>query len=361
MAESALGHIDQDLAAHFQEHLDQEAAPTETPEAKEDQSSSDSPNEPNVEAPSQEEEGVQEESEEEGGAEEVAQEEGAEAKEEGGEEAGDPEYIDTWDALAESLEFDPTELLNHLQIPGRADGETVSLADAVDQYRRGPDLDAAAQARIDSVSEELREDSKKRYGELEKLTSRMISKIERHRAPQGGWDELRARDPSEYIRLTELQSADRADAEAAISSLEEEAARNTEASKKADEKNEREQTELTYKLRPDWRDAKVGRAAFDEIQGYLQTSGFNQEQMDSLIDARSIITVWKAAQYDKSQRKKPRLLKRLRKLPTKHVKATARDEVAPTSAREKERGATLDRFRKSGKIKDAVSLFEEHL
>lgn len=356
MAESVLGHVDQDVAARFQLILDEEAVGTQPPDQKEDQSTSEGTD---AEEASETQEGSEEEaSEETPAAEETSEETVAAAP---ADEETEAEYIDSWDDLAASLEFDPQELLDHLQIPGRAEGETISLSEAVNQYRSGPDLDAAARAEVDSVTAGLREDSKKRFSELETLTARMIGKIERHRAPAGGWDALRDSDPSEYIRLTEAQNADRADAEAAIASLQAEAQRHESEDKKLQERIEQEQTALTYKLRPDWRDAKVGRAAFEEIQGYLKTSGFSPEQVDSLIDARSIITVWKAAQYDKSQAKKPRLLKRLRKLPAKHVKASARDETAPVAAQQKEHDAALDKFRKSGQIKDAVSLFGEHI
>ena len=52
----------------------------------------------------------------------------------------------------------------------------------------------------------------------------MIAKIERHKPPQGGRAALKGENPPEYIRLMELQQADRADAESAIKALETEVA-----------------------------------------------------------------------------------------------------------------------------------------
>ncbi len=354
MASSVISHVDTDVQAAFQNYLEIEEAPLGDTAPPLKAASEETP--AKEEAPEVEEPAVETAAEEEETTEDPQLKADAEKAAE-----SEAEYIDTWSEMAESLEFDPNELLNHLQIEGR-DGEgMVSLAATVDHYRRGPDMDAATRVEVDRVTSELREEAAGRFKELEQLTARMIAKIERHKPPQGGWPALKSENPTEYIRLTEAHQADRTDAEAAIKALETEADRMKKEGDKTDAKYEQEQSSLTFKMRPDWRDEAVGKVAYEDIRQHLAASNYTPDEIRGLVDARSILIAWQAAQYAKSQAKKPRLLKRLRKLPAKHVAASARDEEAPGREQNKARQATLDKFRETGKIEDGMALFEEHV
>ena len=100
-----------------------------------------------------------------------------------------------------------------------------------------------------------------------------------------------------------------------------------------------------------------------EIQGYLVNSGFTPDQIESLEDANSILTVWRAAQWEKLQAKKPETKKRLRLLP-RTLRGTARDDAANNNIEQVELDRS-DRLRQnlkeSGSVEDAAALLEGYL
>ena len=119
-----------------------------------------------------------------------------------------------------------------------------------------------------------------------------------------------------------------------------------------------EQVQTLYRLRPDWQEADRGRVAMSEVTDYLTKTGYPQEQIDALEDARSILTVWKAAQWEKLQAKKPGVKKRLRLLP-RTLRAGAREDVAVLSneqAKAKDVEVLRDRLTETGSVDDAAAL-----
>ena len=277
---------------------------------------------------------------------------------EGEEELDAGQVIDTWDELAQSFEVDPQDLLSHMTVPD-AQGNAVSLADVVEAYNdpASTHLEEQVQARVETI----RAASDTAMQELTAATAQVIARVQQHRAPDGGWDALRQSDPAEYIRQREMQDSDRRSAQDALDLMDRETARREGEDSSAKEQYLQQQAKLTYQLMPGWRDPNAGRAAQQEIHDYLVRSGFSKDQIEVLDDARSIVTVWKAAQWDRAQKAKPLRLKRLKGLPTKHVGATARDDTPRANAQQKEHNAALKKFEKSGNLEDALSLFEEHV
>lgn len=341
-----LGQPQDDIARSIESYLDAtEGAANAAPEPEEAPQAS-APAETDDEAARQEE---------------PAEAEAAEAAPaEADEAAGEVEVINTLAELAQSFEVEEQELLDHLQIEG-PDGSMVPLSSAIQAFREGPQLDKAFQAEVEKARTELQKRADEELGQLQQLTYRLIQRVEGQKEPTGGWDRLRQENPAEYIRLREQQEAERADARAAMDALERHRAEREAQEAELAKRYEAEQGELLFKLRPDWQDPKAGRAAFEEVQAYLSEKGFTPEQQANLVDARSIVTVWEAAQYRKLQQKKPELRKRLRRLPTKSVRQVARDERARETAAAKERASRFGRLRDTGRVEDAAALFEEML
>lgn len=293
------------------------------------------------------------------GEEEEPSEEGEETPD--SRESGDNDVIDTVADLAASFEIEENDFLDHLQISGREGEEAVSLSTMVDHYRNAPAETEAVRTEIETERTKIRATSDEFLTRLQDVTARIVARVDQQREPDGGWEKLRASNPAEYIRLRELEQSDRAQASESIALMREETERRSKEDDAVYDRYVRAEADKTFRLRPDWKTPAVAKAAHDDINSYLTGHGFEQEQVDQLVDANSIICVWKAAQYDKQQAAKPGVRKRLSKLPRKHLRATARDETVRNVAQDKQRKAISDKFRNSGKIEDALELFGEHV
>lgn len=355
---AAIDEISDDVAAGFDKYLSQ-SDPWTGEEITPESGSQETP--PAAAYPDPEAERLEVEDE----AEEEEREDNPEAGEgdpqpelEAGAE-GEDDVINTVAELAETFEVDETEFLEHMHVPGREGEELVSLKSIIDNYRSGNVESEAGRVELEKERDELRASTEKELQSLQEATARIIGRIQTQQEPEGGWDALRASNPGEYIRLKELHDSDRAEAERAINLMNEAAARKERDDNAAYERHVAEQARKTFRLRPDWTNAQVGKKAHEEINEYLQRHGFNQDIIEGLVDANSIICVWKAAQYDKQQAAKPGLRKRLSKLPRKHLAPTARNETARNDAQHKRRNAVREKFRKSGTPEDMAALLME--
>jgi hypothetical protein len=365
---SQITEVNPEVQAGFERFLDQSEVPVATENSSDSESQDSAPAEvePNREEARLEDqesgpEPVSAQAEDELAPEGDESAEGADEQAAAAPESGDNDVIDTVADLAASFEIEENEFLEHLQIAGRDGEESVSLSTMVDHYRNAPAETEAARTEIETERTNLRASSDQFLTRLQDVTARIVARVDQQREPDGGWEKLRASNPAEYIRLRELEQSDRAQASEAIGLMREETDRR---SKEDDAKYDvyvREEANKTFRLRPEWKTPAVAKAAHDDINSYLTNHGFEQEQIDQLVDANSIICVWKAAQYDKQQAAKPGVRKRLSKLPRKHLRTTARDETVRNVARDKQRKDVSDKFRQSGKIEDALALFGEHV
>lgn len=345
--------VNQDVAGGFERYLDQ-SHPDTGEEKQVAEKTPDTTQQDDDEVEPQEEEETRQAADDE---EEVVVEEPGEETET---VAAEGDTIETWTDLADVLEIEPDELLEHIQIQGRGEGN-ISLSHIVEQWRNAPEANAESVARADAERTTQREEHKQVVDDLKRVTLGMIQRHDSQARPQEFWDKLRREDPAEYIRQTEQRTAEKHDIDTAFSQLQAEEERSSKEDDAAQQAYADEQADLVFKLRPDWQEPLQGKAAHEDISGYLQRNGFSQDQQEGLVDARSIVTVWKAAQYDKGQKAKPGLKKRLRKLPKKHIRASARNETTRNTARDKKRDSALDNFRKTGRIEDGAAFFEEHL
>ena len=353
MAQGGLqGGVDPQVAAGFEAYLSNE------PEFQETQSEEEVRPTKEAQAPVEEEQPETVEQTEETTEETVEQALSPDDEE----STADEDYINTFVELAESFEVPIDEFSEHLQWNVGSDEEPnlISISDLADAYHNGPPLTEAARLQVEETRTEIRTESNKHMEQMSQLAARMISRIEQHRDPEIGWDRLREENLPEYVRLREGQQQDRADTEAALAAMEAETKRRTEEDKTNEKAWELEQGQRLLRLKPEWRKEKIGAQVASEVEAYMK-SRFTPEQIANNRDAQAIITVWEAAQYVKSQSKKPALRKRLRKLPRKPLAATARDETAPARAQNQARQAVLAKFEKSGKIEDGLALFGEHI
>jgi len=342
MADGVLLHADRDTAAAFEKHLltTPEFAPGEPEEEL-------APAPEPVEAPAVEEPEAEE-------TVDAAPEEEAPAQPE------EEESINTFAEMAEAYELEEQDLLDHLQIEGR-DGEMVPLAAVVQGYRDQPAFDAAKAPEVEALKTQFREAHDEGMLEMQRVTAQMIERLKANGKSDEEWEHLRKSDPSEWIKQQEMQKAERYAAEQSVALMEKEKQKHKEMSDAIEAQYIEEEKVKIFVLHPEWRgDEKVGQAAFADIQSYSSRLGYNDEQM-RMASAADISTLWKAAQYEKLTKDKKLTRKRLRGLPAKHVKQSARDESGPQRQQMKARQAARNKFHESGEISDAMEFFKEHV
>jgi len=109
---------------------------------------------------------------------------------------------------------------------------------------------------------------------------------------------------------------------------------------------------------PEFSDPAKGDNFRKEIRNYGKTLGFTEEELSQVYDSRHVLTLHKAMMYDKLQKSKPAI--------TKKVNEAPRMLRAGTSGANKQSDAQKlqkqqSQLRNSGKVRDAAALFEQLL
>jgi hypothetical protein len=347
LAEGAILSVDPELQDRFTNFLQQDdaiesppAAEAEAPEAEGAEA------EAPESAPAEDEPAVEEPTEQDG-AELVAPESS---------EDEDIDPVETLSDLAKAFEVEEEEFLNHLQVPSR-DGEgTVSLSEVIDSYTSQPANNEEARLHYEGLGQQLQGEHDQRLGDLQKSTAASIAQVESE--PDVDWEMLRETDPGQYLKERESRDARRSDVQRSLDAMDTEMKRREAESETQRQTWRQEQVKTLYRLRPDWQEADKGRVAMSEVTDYLAKTGYPQEEIDALEDARSILTVWRAAQWEKLQAKKPEMKKRLRLLP-RTLRSGARDDVAALSEEQentKKRDQLRARLTETGSVNDAAAL-----
>ncbi len=115
---------------------------------------------------------------------------------------------------------------------------------------------------------------------------------------------------------------------------------------------ENESKQLLNKI-PEWSNGDKKSAEQKEMRGYLKGHGFDDEDLNSVIDHRYVLLARKAWLYDKLAQSKPQVNKKVKTLPA-FIKQSGLKSKADVRA-EKYTGK-IKQLKKSGSIKDAASL-----
>jgi len=107
---------------------------------------------------------------------------------------------------------------------------------------------------------------------------------------------------------------------------------------------------------PEFSDPTKGENLRKEIRTYGKSLGFTDEELSSVYDSRHVVTLHKAMMYDKLQKSKPALTKKVAEAPKMMKSGT----VAKAGNNETIKKQT-QQLRTSGKVKDAAALFEQFI
>ena len=168
------------------------------------------------------------------------------------------------------------------------------------------------------------------------------------------WTKLKEEDPTEYMlkrdQYRELQENKRLVEEERQSVLQKS---QQESQIKWQDELSRQQ-ELMAKRLPEWADPSKGPKLKQDIKGFAVKKGFTEQEVNSLIDARSVDVLHKAMLYEnlleaKISGKKTKVVPKV----TRPGSPATRGEISSDKVK-----AQKARLRKSGHINDASSLIE---
>jgi len=106
---------------------------------------------------------------------------------------------------------------------------------------------------------------------------------------------------------------------------------------------------------PDWGDTQSRQKLSADIKEYAMSQGYSSEEIGSLIDHRSFMTLYKAMKYDKAS--SPDVVQKKVKNKPKVIRAgSARTK---SDVGNQQRNAKMKRLRSSGHVDDAASILED--
>jgi hypothetical protein len=297
------------------------------------------------------------------GAEEGAEaeaEEGAEAEAEEGAEEG----VQTFDELAQALEIEADVLAEHITVQD-AEGNPVPLSTVLTEYRNQPAATAALaevrqqEAALETERTELRGRHDQELNKVVALTQQLINSLG---TQEPDWARLKEDlDPDEYLARRQDYAQRDAAVRASLAELNQQAAgRDGEFEQERARITQREVEQLKVAM-PAWRDPKKAEPAMAAVAEYLQGRGFQEAEVNTMIDHRMVLVAYDAVQYQRIKKQRPAALKRVqlakdKSAGRKAVTVGARQPRVPKAAqREKQARARLKR---TGKVEDAAAVFD---
>ena len=285
-------------------------------------------------------------------ADDVADEaEGADEEEGAGEEEADadnpPEVLDVSDKL---------DKLVTVKIDGKE--EQVTLKEALNGYQRTADYTRKSMALAEdrkavAAEKEAIALERQQYAQLLPV---LIEQIKSSMEQEPDWQALIDSDPAEYVRQERLwrEKQDRlAAAQAEQRRLAEIQAQEQYEALVAEVNNHK--AKLLEKM-PEWRNPDKWNAVRDKLLAYGEKLGFAQDELKQTYDHRAVIALYKAMKYDELMAKRPTPQKPNSPKPVRPGttgKQPGRQASDLTRAKQ--------RLAKTGRVRDAASLFEQLL
>ena len=107
---------------------------------------------------------------------------------------------------------------------------------------------------------------------------------------------------------------------------------------------------------PEFSDKAKGEQIRNEIRNYGKTVGFTDQELSQVYDSRHVLVLHKAAMYDKLQKSKPGVQKKVANAP-KMVKSGTKVKQGNNDVQRRQK----QQLKGSGKVRDAAKLFENFI
>ena len=277
-------------------------------------------------------------------------------------ESEEVEEDESDESESEESEAEEQELVYEV----RVDGETrqVSLDELMNGYSRQSSFTKKSQQlaedrkAMESLQQQYNTEVSQIQQERQQYTQYLQNVIENSKLDEWGsidWEALKRDDPIEFVTKREEQRM----AKDQVRQLQ---AEQSSAQQKVHQGQQQqwadtvktEHAALVDKL-PDWGKPDAQRELAGKLRDYAKVQGYQDEEIDTLVDHRSFIVLNKARMYDELQRSdvKSKKLKNKPKV-IRGGKASSKNAEAKSS-----RTAKMKRLRQSGHVDDAATLLEE--
>ena len=242
----------------------------------------------------------------------------------------------------------------------------VSFDELLEGYSRQSDYTKKTQALAEDRKEieQVREQFKSEYGNLQtersqyqqalgQLGAQLNAGIMRYQGVD--WEKLKADDPVAYVTKRDEFREEQERIQAVHGQMQAVQQQQQADADKMHREAVVEQTAMLGKLIPEWNDAEKQPAISKSIREYALAEGYAKEEVDALIDARSVNVLLKAMRYDELQKADVKT-KKVRNRPKMAKPGTKRSKSDAARRRKAELSSKLE---KSGKAVDAARLIED--
>ena len=295
-------------------------------------------------------------------AEEQAQAQEAEPQQEEAEQA-EEEVVD--EGSDEEQEDDGQEEEQPQRIKVKAAGEEkeVTLDELIKGYQLGADYtkkttEVAEQRKAVEAERKAIEEAKYVRDNYAQRLQAVEQLLTSQQTPQEDLNLLKENDPIGYA----VKVAEMAEKKEQLAAIRAEQARiaqeqQSEYAQAMQAKVQEEAAKLAQAL-PEFSDPNKGENLRKEIRAYGKAAGFTDEELASVYDSRHVLTLHKAMLYDKLQKSKPTINKKVSEAPKLMRAGTSgSSKTSEVQAIQKQKAKLLN----SGKVRDAASLFEQFL
>ena len=215
-------------------------------------------------------------------------------------------------------------------------------------YTRKSQVLAEQRKKMDEELAATQQERQQYQSQLEQFNLQADSKLEEFKSVD--WTKLKEEDPMEYAlkrdQYRELQENKRLVAEEQQNLAQKQQA---EMQTKWNEELARQQKVMAQRL-PEWNDPEKGPKLKQNIKSFALKKGFTEQEVDSLIDARSVDVLHKAMMYEtlleaKISQKKAKVVPKVQKPGTPSTKSEVNSEKVKQ---------TRARLKRSGRVDDAA-------
>ena len=309
---------------------------TETPETEEAK-----PTEEEESQPIEEDKSLEEESEEEEEPEGEEESEESDEVEEDEEEPLFPVMVN-----GEEVEVTYDELLRGYS---RQSDYTRKTQDVAKERR---DMDTLQQ-QYNSGLAQMQQERQQYLESLNQIISNSASNLDKF--VNVDWDSLKEHDPLEYVTKRE----EFREAQERVQAMQQEhymaQQKQSQDAQRFRSKALQEEHGKLASILPEWSEPEKQKKLVSDIRSYASDQGFSDEELNSLVDHRSLIVLMKAQKYDKLQKADIKS-KKLKNKPRVIRAGSGKDkkEDSRSSAKQK-----MKRLRQTGHVNDAASLLED--
>ena len=215
-------------------------------------------------------------------------------------------------------------------------------------YTRKSQVLAEQRKKMDEELAATQQERQQYQSQLEQFNLQADSKLEEFKSVD--WTKLKEEDPMEYAlkrdQYRELQENKRLVAEEQQNLAQKQQA---EMQTKWNEELAKQQEVMAQRL-PEWNDPEKGPKLKQNIKSFALKKGFTEQEVDSLIDARSVDVLHKAMMYEtlleaKISQKKAKVVPKVQKPGTPSTKSEVNSEKVKQ---------TRARLKRSGRVDDAA-------